>query len=82
MATNVRGGRPVNGRGRNTQNGSAPAGNGAGAQTPLASLSRRIREEQGISGLRDFLIAMGPFTAPNELRAVASGFGMAQFFHR
>ena len=46
------------------------------APSPLLGMARRIRDEQGVSGLRDFLSAMAPFSAPNELRSVAEGFGM------
>lgn len=44
--------------------------------SPIVNMARRIRDEQGVSGLRDFLSAMEPFAAPNELRSLASRFGM------
>ncbi|MBR4636793.1 MAG: hypothetical protein IKO51_10650 [Clostridia bacterium] len=59
------------------QNGTAAAeAERGGSPSPLLSMARRIRDEQGVSGLRDFLSAMAPFSAPNELRSVAEGFGM------
>ena len=44
--------------------------------SPLIAMSRRIRDEQGVDGLRQFLAAMGPFAAPNELKTTAARFGM------
>ena len=58
------------------QNGVTAEAERMPAPSPLLELSRRIRNEQGVSGLRDFLAAMAPFSAPNELRSVAEGFGM------
>ena len=46
------------------------------APSPLVALARRIREEQGVEGLKEFIAAMTPFAAPNELRNMASSFGV------
>ena len=44
--------------------------------SPLNAVAKRIRDEQGESGLRDFLAAMEPFAAPNELKSTAERFGL------
>lgn len=44
--------------------------------SPIVNMARRIRDEQGVSGLREFIGAMEPFAAPNELRALADSFGL------
>lgn len=43
---------------------------------PLLALARRIREEQGAERLREFIAAMRPFAAPNELKRLAEDFGV------
>lgn len=45
-------------------------------RSPLLLLARRIREEQGVDGLKAFLSAMQPFAAPYELKNLAERFGM------
>lgn len=45
-------------------------------RSPMLLLARRIREEQGVEGLRAFLLAMEPFAAPYELKNLAERFGM------
>ncbi|MBR4434576.1 MAG: hypothetical protein IKS90_00530 [Clostridia bacterium] len=49
---------------------------GEGEVSPLVLLSRRIRSEQGIEGLKAFLGAMRPFAAPYELKNIALSFGL------
>ncbi len=44
--------------------------------SPLNAVAKRIREEQGEAGLRDFLAAMEPFAAPNELKSMAERYGI------
>ncbi|MCR5610935.1 MAG: hypothetical protein K6F68_03785 [Clostridiales bacterium] len=44
--------------------------------SPMLRLARRIREEQGVEQLRAFLAAMGPFSAPNEIRHIGEDFGI------
>ncbi len=44
--------------------------------SPMLRLARRIREEQGAERLREFIAAMRPFAAPNELRKLAEDFGI------
>ena len=69
---------PMNGQQGNTA--MQRKGNAARPQeaedTHLHALAKRIRAEQGAEGLRDFLAAMGPFAAPNELKTLAAEFGM------
>ena len=60
---------------RGTGQRSAPAGE-SGAGSNLMGLASRIREEQGMEGLREFITAMEPFAAPNELRALAKHFSL------
>lgn len=52
-----------------------PAEAGPGP-SPLAALARKIRSEQGAAGLSEFIAAMAPFAAPNELRALAEELGV------
>lgn len=49
----------------------------AEAPSPLLLLARRIRQEQGADKLKDFLCAMRPFAAPNEIKRVGAGFGVS-----
>lgn len=44
--------------------------------SPLNAVAKRIREEQGEAGFRDFLAAMEPFAAPNELKSMAGRYGI------
>lgn len=59
---------------------SGAAGNGGTERreepSPIVNMAKRIRDEQGESGLRDFLAAMEPFAAPNELRSMAERYGL------
>lgn len=45
--------------------------------SPMLRLARRIREEQGVDQVRAFLAAMKPFAAPNEIKHIGEGFGIA-----
>lgn len=45
--------------------------------TPLILLARRIREEQGVEQLKEFLAAMTPFAAPGELKMAGERFGVS-----
>lgn len=45
--------------------------------SPLRQLAVRIREEQGVDVLKDYLSAMRPFAAPNELKKIAEDFGLS-----
>ncbi len=45
--------------------------------TPLMQLARRIRDEQGVEGLREFLCAMTPYSAPNEIKRTGENFGLS-----
>ena len=47
-----------------------------GDTPPLLMLARRIREEQGAGRLKEFIAAMRPFAAPNELKRLAEDFGI------
>lgn len=53
----------------NKQNSSSDA-------SPLLLMARRVREEQGVEQLKQFLSAMKPFAAPNEIRRLCEGFGI------
>ena len=44
--------------------------------SPMLHMARRVRSEQGIEQLKSFLVAMEPFSAPNELRSISMSFGM------
>lgn len=57
---------------RNGENPQRPA-----EPSPMLRLARRIREEQGVDQVRAFLAAMAPFAAPNEIRHIGEGFGIA-----
>lgn len=45
--------------------------------SPLLSMARRVREEQGVEQLRAFLSAMAPFAAPNEIKRLCDSFGLS-----
>ena len=44
--------------------------------SPLSVISRRIREEQGAESLKEFLLVMRPYFAPNELIMIGRRFGI------
>ncbi|MBO4384674.1 MAG: hypothetical protein J5854_04565 [Clostridia bacterium] len=54
-----------------------PPSYGFDEASPMLRLARRIREEQGVEGLRAFLAAMTPFSAPNEIRHIGEDFGVS-----
>lgn len=81
MGTGMRQGSQANGRNsqrmQNAQNRGAQAAPTEMAEfSPLKALASRIRQEQGAKGLSDFIGAMVPFAAPNELNSIAESFGM------
>ena len=45
--------------------------------SPMQKLARRIREEQGTEQVKAFLAAMGPFSAPNEIKRIGEDFGIS-----
>lgn len=59
---------------KNNQNYSGEAG--TELSSPMLHMARRVRSEQGIEQLKSFLVAMEPFSAPNELRSISLSFGM------
>ena len=80
MPTNMRNGAGGNGQNAQPRNGGRPQETPAGGEqkpvSPLVNMARRIRGEQGVSGLREFIRAMEPFAAPNELRSLANDFDL------
>ncbi len=58
-----------------TSQGMRPAQHRNEEVSPALLLARRIHMEQGIEQLKAYLLAVEPFVAPNELRAISSGFG-------
>ena len=44
--------------------------------SPMYLVAKRIADEQGIDRLKDFLSAMRPFAAPNELINIGKSFGV------
>lgn len=44
--------------------------------SPALLLARRVRSEQGVEQLKAYLVAIEPFVAPNEVRAIGSAFGI------
>ena len=44
--------------------------------SPMYLVAKRIADEQGRDRLKDFLLAMRPFAAPNELISIGKSFGV------
>lgn len=44
--------------------------------SPALLLARRVRSEQGVEQLKAYLVAIEPFVAPNEVKAIGSAFGI------